>query len=64
MSLWQMPDKQTSLLMTTFYKKWLGEKMTIPEAFRAAQKELREAGCIRTSGQDLCWWSKEQSVPL
>ena len=44
MSLWQVPDKQTSLLMTTFYKKWLEEKMTIPEAFRAAQKELREAG--------------------
>ncbi len=44
MSLWQVPDKQTSLLMTTFYKKWLEAKMTIPEAFRAAQKELRDAG--------------------
>ncbi len=44
MSLWQVPDKQTSLLMTTFYKKWLEDKMTIPEAFRAAQKELRDAG--------------------
>jgi len=44
MSLWQVPDKQTSLLMTTFYKKWLEQKMTIPEAFRAAQKELRDAG--------------------
>jgi len=44
MSLWQVPDKQTSLLMTTFYKKWLEENMAIPEAFRAAQKELREAG--------------------
>jgi CHAT domain-containing protein len=54
MSLWQVPDKQTSLLMTTFYKKWLPsdaeakavkeQKMTIPEAFRAAQKELRDAG--------------------
>jgi len=44
MSLWQVPDKQTSLLMTTFYKKWLEEKMAIPEAFREAQKELREAG--------------------
>jgi tetratricopeptide (TPR) repeat protein/CHAT domain-containing protein len=44
MSLWQVPDKQTSILMTTFYKKWLEEKMTIPEAFRAAQKELREDG--------------------
>lgn len=44
MSLWQVPDKQTSLLMTTFYKKWLEDKMEIPEAFRAAQKELRGAG--------------------
>ncbi len=44
MSLWQVPDKQTSLLMTAFYKKWLEEKMEIPEAFRAAQKEMREQG--------------------
>ncbi|MBK9719403.1 MAG: CHAT domain-containing protein [Saprospiraceae bacterium] len=44
MSLWQVPDKQTSLLMTTFYKKWLKEKMTIPDAFQSAQKELRNAG--------------------
>ncbi len=44
MSLWQVPDKQTSLLMTTFYKKWLENKMSIPNAFHAAQKELRDAG--------------------
>jgi CHAT domain-containing protein len=52
MSLWQVPDKQTSMLMTTFYKKWLesegfdkGEKkMSIPDAFHAAQKELRDLG--------------------
>ena len=44
MSLWQVPDKQTSLLMTTFYKKWLEDKMSIPDAFHAAQKELREVG--------------------
>ena len=52
MSLWQVPDKQTSLLMTTFYKKWLeaegpdkgGNKMSIPDAFHAAQKELRDLG--------------------
>ena len=52
MSLWQVPDKQTSMLMTTFYKKWLeaespdkgGKKMSIPDAFHAAQKELRELG--------------------
>ncbi len=52
MSLWQVPDKQTSLLMTTFYKKFLeaegpdkgGNKMSIPNAFHAAQKELRDIG--------------------
>ena len=44
MSLWQVPDKQTSLLMTTFYKKWLEEKMSIPDAFHAAQKQLRDSG--------------------
>ena len=44
MSLWQVPDKQTSLLMTTFYKKWLEDKMSIPDAFYAAQKELRDIG--------------------
>ncbi|MBL0236680.1 MAG: CHAT domain-containing protein [Saprospiraceae bacterium] len=44
MSLWQVPDKQTSLLMTTFYKKWLLEKLSIPQAFQGAQKELRDLG--------------------
>ena len=44
MSLWQVPDKQTSMLMTTFYKNWLENKMTIPDAFHAAQKELRDLG--------------------
>ncbi len=44
MSLWQVPDKQTSLLMTAFYKKWLEENMTIPDAFHLAQKQLRGEG--------------------
>lgn len=42
MSLWQVPDFQTQELMATFYKKWLQEKMSIPEAFRATQKDMRE----------------------
>jgi CHAT domain-containing protein len=42
MSLWQVPDYQTQELMTTFYSKWLEGRMAIPEAFRAAQKEMRE----------------------
>ncbi len=44
MSLWQVPDQQTARLMTLFYKKWLTEKMAVPEAFRAAQNELRGRG--------------------
>ncbi|MCR9288408.1 MAG: CHAT domain-containing protein [Bacteroidetes bacterium] len=42
MSLWQVPDAQTKKLMTIFYSKWLEEKMTIPDAFRSAQEEMRE----------------------
>jgi len=42
MSLWQVPDFQTQELMTIFYQKWLGGKMPLPEAFRAAQQAMRE----------------------
>ncbi len=42
MSLWQVPDFQTSEMMGIFYKKWLSEKMPLPEAFRAAQQVIRE----------------------
>ena len=42
MSLWQVPDYQTQELMTAFYTKWLEQKMTIPDAFHAAQEEIRQ----------------------
>jgi hypothetical protein len=42
MSLWQVPDFQTQELMTSFYSKWLEGKMSIPDAFRSAQGEMRE----------------------
>ncbi len=42
MSLWQVPDFQTQELMTSFYSLWLEDKMTIPDAFRAAQKKMKE----------------------
>jgi CHAT domain-containing protein len=42
MSLWKVPDFQTQELMTSFYRYWLLEKQTIPDAFRAAQLEMRE----------------------
>ncbi|MBK9018430.1 MAG: CHAT domain-containing protein [Saprospiraceae bacterium] len=41
MSLWQVPDQETSVFMTTFYKHWLEGKTTIPDAFRTTQ-EMRE----------------------
>ncbi len=41
MSLWQVPDFQTQELMTVFYQKWLTDKMTIPDAFQAAQQQMR-----------------------
>ncbi len=42
MSLWQVPDFHTQELMTTFYSKWLEDKMSIPDAFRAAQKVMKD----------------------
>ena len=52
MSLWQVPDFQTQELMTTFYSHWIpsvaeartgkDNKMTVPEAFRSAQKAMKE----------------------
>ncbi|MFN0035681.1 MAG: CHAT domain-containing protein, partial [Saprospiraceae bacterium] len=41
MSLWQVPDFQTQVFMSAFYKHWLEGKMPVPEAFRATQSELR-----------------------
>lgn len=42
MSLWQVPDEETKEFMISFYRNWLYEKLSIPEAFRIAQKEMRE----------------------
>jgi CHAT domain-containing protein len=40
MSLWQVPDKETSEFMTTFYKKLIKQK-DIKQAFSETQKEMR-----------------------
>jgi CHAT domain-containing protein len=42
MSLWQVPDRETMEFMTTFYRNWLEENMSIPDAFRKTQREMRD----------------------
>ncbi|MEO6738234.1 MAG: CHAT domain-containing tetratricopeptide repeat protein [Ginsengibacter sp.] len=41
MSLWKIPDQQTTELMTLFYKNWLGGQSTA-EALRSAQLIIKE----------------------
>jgi CHAT domain-containing protein len=41
MSLWQVPDFQTQVFMTAFYRHWLEGNQSVPDAFRIAQAELR-----------------------
>ena len=43
-SLWKVPDKETSMLMRSFYSNWLGNKSSIRQALTFAQKELRDLG--------------------
>lgn len=42
MSLWKVPDVETSKLMTLFYNNWLGG-MNKHEAFQAAQQKIKES---------------------
>jgi len=44
MSLWQVPDKQTSELMRQFYNRWLTGKMSASQALRSAQISLKKRG--------------------
>ncbi|MBV6441754.1 MAG: CHAT domain-containing protein [Haliscomenobacteraceae bacterium CHB4] len=41
MSLWKIPDLETQQLMTTFYRHWLKDGQSVPDAFQATQKEMR-----------------------
>jgi len=42
LSLWQVSDKETGELMSSFYKFWIQDKMSIEDAFTNAQKELKQ----------------------
>ena len=42
MSLWKVPDLETSEFMKTFYQYWLEKKKTIPEAFNITQQEMKK----------------------
>ena len=42
MSLWSVPDQQTQEMMVAFYEHWLNEGMELADAFRTAQREMRE----------------------
>lgn len=44
MSLWQVPDKQTSELMRLFYENWITHKMSIRDALYKAQNTMRRKG--------------------
>ena len=41
MSLWKVDDEATCLLMTEFYKNWIGEKKTKHEALELAKQAVR-----------------------
>ena len=41
MSLWEVDDKATALLMSTFYNEWLFSGKSRQEAFKTAQKKVR-----------------------
>lgn len=44
MSLWQVDDRATQMLMTAFYRYLYSPNMTKHQAFRAAQQEVRNNG--------------------
>lgn len=42
MTLWKVSDVHTKEFWTKFYKNWLNTQMTVPDAFRKTQEEMKE----------------------
>ena len=42
MSLWEVPDRATSVFMTTFYDNYINEKISIRKAFNKTQLQMRD----------------------
>jgi tetratricopeptide (TPR) repeat protein len=57
-SMWWVPDDETRELMTLFYNNWLSDtqKMDKRQAFRKAQKDLRERVIERYRGDFPFYW--------
>ncbi len=41
MTLWNVQDQDAQQFMAFFYDEWLGQKKSIPDAFRVAQRKMR-----------------------
>ncbi|NJL75499.1 MAG: CHAT domain-containing protein [Saprospiraceae bacterium] len=54
--LWSVPDQQTKVFMTKFYKNWLGRTdRSVPAAFKETQKEMNDG--LNTSFDPYQWAS-------
>jgi CHAT domain-containing protein/antitoxin component YwqK of YwqJK toxin-antitoxin module len=51
MSLWEIDDRKSAKFVERFYENWLGEEMSIPEAFRSTQLFFHE------NGDDPYYWA-------
>ena len=42
MSLWQVPDRETKVFMTNFYKNMIEENLSVEDAFYKTQRQMKE----------------------
>lgn len=55
MSMWSVPDDETQELMSLFCEKWLSGREK-HDAFREAQREMRDRVKARWDGQDRSYY--------